>query len=80
MPPHRPFFSHALVSVSRPRSLFFFWPSGPRMERERDGPRGPAWIASRFMIQMSSAKLEPSMAAKLKLVTCQASKVKLGEA
>ena len=40
--PHAGPFSHALVSVSRPR-LFFF--------KERDGPRGPAWIASRYTIQ-----------------------------
>ena len=32
VPPHRPFFSHALVSVSRPRFFFFNWPSGPRMD------------------------------------------------
>ena len=37
VPPHRPFFSHALVSVSPPQ-VFFFCVAGPR---------GPGWIARR---------------------------------
>ena len=50
VPPHRPFFTRTCFCF--PPQVFFFL-------RERDGPRGPAWIASRNTIQCRMQNAAP---------------------